>query len=241
VIWQAYHFFLPFFPQTEWVRHLAYIATQIGCLLVFVVFVKHDDSDYEEHGFVLQEDAANQFLASIFLAIAYIFISISLPMLLIGYTDWSPIPGSLALLEIVKALFTSLAAEAVFRGYIQKNLTKAYMFLPALYISSSLFSFHRLPLASLSWLDTSGVLIEIASLFVGGIFLGFFFQRTDSLLGPVTFQTALLSVHAILHARADITPYTRLTLEITSYVLAIFFVDAFMKKEGRKLRSTLLP
>lgn len=224
--WQVYRFIV---LPSRGLLDFAYIVIQIACLGAFTLFVKVDKSTYREHGFRRPEDSIMQVSLSLSVVIIYFFITFSLPSLLMHvrvYT-WKPVPLSQAFVEFVKALLTGLASEAVFRGYIQKNLTRTYKFLPALYISSLLFSIHNLNIRKLP-LDY--ILRNTVSLFTQGVFLGFFFHRTDSLLGPVTFQTFLLFLYSITFIQPEISLHMKLFLELTTYILALFLVDAFIKK-----------
>ena len=218
------HVYLP----PDWLRHFIYLTVQVVFVLVSALFIKWEDSDFQEHGFWWPESPGKYVSVSMLLALAYIFITIFLPGSVMGFELLPPIPQ--ISLEILGALLTGLASESVFRGYILRNLTRAYGFLPALCISSVMFSLHRLPVPSLPTLDPVYILTDTVSLFIAGIFLGFFFQKTGTLVCPVTFHVVLL-LNYLMPFKAATAGYVALYFRAIAYTFLICSLTVLVAHE----------
>jgi hypothetical protein len=146
-----------------------------------------------------------------------------------GFELLPPVPQ--APLESIEILLTSLACESVFRGYIQRNLTRAYGFLPALGISSFMFSLYGLPFPSLPSFGLTFLFTNIVSLFVLGSFLSIFFQKTMTLVCPMTFYGVLLFTNRLTPLKAIISEYTLLFFSVTAYIFLILLVYVLARKK----------
>lgn len=196
---------------------------------VVIQLIKHENSDFKNYGFWWPENFGKHLSVSALLVIVHFFIIVFLPGSFMGFELLPPV--SQASLQFVEILLTSIASESIFRGYIQGNLTRIYGFLPALGITSFMFSLYGLQLPSLLSFDLTFLLVDIISLFTMGVFLGFFFQKTMTLICPVTFHgTLLLSLRFTLLG-PNTTMYLALFFDVTAYVFLIILVYVLTKKK----------
>jgi membrane protease YdiL (CAAX protease family) len=206
-----------------------FLVIQIVFLSVVLLLIKKENSDFQGHGFWLPENFGEHISVGVLLALAYFFITVFLPGSFAGFELLPPVPQ--ASLEFIEILLTSLACESVFRGYIQRNLTRVYGFLPALGVSSFMFSLYGLPLPSLPSFGLTFLFTNIVSLFILGIFLGIVFQKTMTLVCPVTFYGVLLFTHRLTPLKATIGEYTLLFLGVIAYVFLTLLVYVLVRKK----------
>lgn len=109
--------------------------------------------------------------------------AVGTPMGLIEYliiVPTSPIPAfqlTYFLQTLVyMVLFVSLGEELLFRGLIQRKLEGAYGSLKGLLLAATLFA-----IMHLGWRNV----YEIIFVFIAGLLLGYLYQRTRSLVGPI--------------------------------------------------------
>lgn len=201
-------------------------GVQILIIVVFVIAIKLDDSNFGDHGLKWFEDSKKQIAISVFLAIVYVFINLYIQGYMVGLIP-GIVPISLEQLpiEVAKALIAGISIELAFRGYTQREFTKAYGFLPALYLGSLLFSFEALVLSPTAReRDPLAILVDMASLFVLGIFLGLFFDRTKSLVGPVTFQIAYNLANSIIPTKPFAAPIVTLVFDIIASICVLILM-----------------
>jgi len=232
-LWQIpYLFSLP-----EGIRDLVNSAVQIAIIAVFMLSIKLSGSNFGEHGFKWFEDSKKQIAVSIFLAGVYILITLYLQGFIVGFDALPPISLDQVPAQIVKALLTGFTIELVFRGYMQGEFTKAYGFLPALYVSSFLFSIYWLSPLSRPITTTLTTIFTIMGFFVLGIFLGLFFQRTKSLVGPVSFQMAHKFASTIIPIKTSLTtidyaPHIMLAFEVIANICVILLMNLSVPKRN---------
>lgn len=213
----------------ECLQRFIYIAIQIVYLGVVLQLIKHENSDFKDHGFWWPENLGKYVSVSVLLALVHVFITVFLPGNLVGFELLPPVPQ--VSLEFMEILLASLASESVFRGYIQRNLTRAYGFLPALSVSSLMFSLYGLQFPLLPGFDLTFLFTNILSFFIAGIFLGFFFQKTRTLICPVTFYGALLLLYRFTLIKAVTTEYVSLFFDVFAYVSLILLVYVLSRKK----------
>lgn len=213
----------------EWLQSFIYLVIQTAYLGAVLLLIKQENSDFQGHGFWLPENLGKHISIGVLLALAHFFITVFLPGSFVGFELLPPVPQ--ISLKFMEVFLTSLASESVFRGYIQRNLTRVYKFLPALCISSFMFSLHGLPLLSLPSFDLTFLFTDAVSLFITGIFLGLFFQKTMTLVYPVTFYGVLLLTHRLTPLKAITTEYTALFFDVIAYAFLILLVYILVRKK----------
>jgi len=217
----------------EGIRDLSKAVVQISIVAIFTFAIILSGSNFGEYGFKWFEDSRKQMAISVFLAGIYIVITLYLQGLIIGFESWTPPPLPQVFVEFAKALIAGFATEFAFRGYMQGKLTKAYGFLPALYISSFLFSIHNLRFLSVYTSPLDYVFGEIIPLLILGIFLGLFFQRTKSLVGPLSFQTAKEFAYHVIPTTTPPYTYIKLIFEIIAVMCLILLMNVSISKRNR--------
>ena len=231
-LWQVMHVITHVFLPSDSIRHFIYLAIQIVFVSISILLIKREGSSFQEHGFWWPKNLGMYVSVSILLVLVYAFITVFLPGSFMGFELLPSVPQ--VSLEILGALLTGLASESVFRGYIHSNLTRVYGFLPALCISSVMFSLHRLPLPSMFRLNPIFIFTETVSLFIAGIFLGLFFQRVRTLVCPVTFHVVLL-LHYLTPLKAATTGCVALFFEVIAYSFLIFLLYVLVEKKKLEL------
>lgn len=229
-LWQTMHIIIHVYLPPEWLQHLIHIAIQIVYVSTFVWLIKREGSSFQEYGLWWPKNSEKYVSGSILLALAYFYITVFLPGSFVGF-ELLPATSQISL-EIISVLLIGLASESVFRSYIQGNLTRAYGFLPALFISSLMFSLHKFPLTSLL-ASPIYVFTHILSLFFAGLFLGFFFHKTRTLVCPVTFHVVFL-LNNLVPLQPTIAEHTTLFFEVAAYIIFIIFLQFFIKQKNAR-------
>jgi len=231
-IWQGMYYFSSSLPQLLIGRiHLSYLIVQVACIGVFVLFVRLSGTRFKEYGLEWPESYQRQISLGVLLVIIYYTITLFLPSFFSRTRDLGPpISFDMLPLQFLSALLSGIASETVFRGYILREFTKAYSFLPALCLSSLLYGLHMLQLPLIFNLDIIHIYASILSPFIAGLFLGYFLRKTKNLLGPMVFQTTFLLFHSIIFFELDIPEYTMLTLEAIAYSFILLLTDALAKE-----------
>lgn len=219
-----------FFPPNK-VKDVASLIVNIICVGAFTVLVKKEGLGFREHGLYWPKSYEKHVFTAMILAFVHFSVTVFLPGAFIGFEALPATPFSNVPLEITATLLTAFAGESIFRGYIQRNLTEAYGFYPALFISSFLFSLHAFPLPLIGSFHLISELSTAMSLFLMGAFLGFFFQRTMNLVGPVTFYMVALLLRGLTPLAAMKTEY-ELLFEATACVLLIILLRILVVEEG---------
>jgi len=234
---QAADFF--FFSTTPYGSGVGSLAS-FGIALIAVLLIRSEGSGLRKHGFLLPKRASRLLTISLFLAVVYIVIVLFVPG---GMSGFEAIPGASIswglLLAVGSVLLAVVAAETVFRGYIQTNLESAYGFSRALIVVSVMFILYMLPIASYFTADL-GKLLNLALPLLGeSVFLCFFFRETRTLLCPIAFATTVTLLETF-------TPLVPTTIEYTTSVSLICFVFLVpimqglmdeVKKQNEKLES----
>jgi membrane protease YdiL (CAAX protease family) len=170
-------------------QHLLCFTLQVSYICAALLFIKIGYLNFQERGFCWphQRFYINlAFVASLALIIR--LLSLFLLGSIIGeFEAYPPVSLNDFLLGFLRILFTSLASQFIFLGCIQSTLTKRYGFSLALFVSSMMFTIYRIPLLSHSHSDYSFILNNILLPLMMGIFLGFLFHKTKTLVYPLTF------------------------------------------------------
>jgi membrane protease YdiL (CAAX protease family) len=137
-----------------------------------------------------------------------------------------------------------VAREAVFRGYIFRDLSRNYGFFTSLYTSALLFGFHQIILRNLLTMSLEDlgafVFTNILVPFVGGLFLGFLFYKTGwSLLASIIFRIGYYYYFdpLAIASAPDISWWVGIAFEMASYVTLILIVDYAINEPASRRRK----
>ena len=238
-LWQLHDFVLVNMQPSDLELYILYLAIPSASLVAFAVFVKLTKSSFKNQGFKRPSFIKTKLCIGLALLCLVIYLAI---YLFPGFSTGISFLGIrtdpfLLVYRIVSAVIFGIAGEAVFRGYIFRNLSRNYGFFTSLYTSALLFSLHQIIIRNLLTmsLDTLGqfVFTNIFVPFVGGLFLGFIFYKTGwSLLAPIIFSIGVyyyFNPLAIASA-TDVPWWMTITFEMASYVILILMVDYTIKE-----------
>ncbi len=128
--------------------------------------------------YFVRNKVAISFLFGIILGFLFIFISVFLSL---GYKEENPLAEKLRNLHIsmlfLIPFFSSISEETFYRGFLQMQLKKKIGSIPAILISSLLFS-----LAHLEY----GVTMQIILPFIFGILLGVLMNKMENIIAPIS-------------------------------------------------------
>jgi membrane protease YdiL (CAAX protease family) len=202
-----------------WLENLAYILPQILSICAFIILIKAENSSFQEHGFLIPTDLNGYLSISLILAFVYVLITIFLPGNFMGFEAFPAAPPSYISAEVMSSLLASIASESVFRGYVQKNLTKFYDFIQALLIASVMFALYNFPFFSYAGFDTATIYYGALFFLLEGLFLGFFFQKTRTLICPITFYTTISFLQYFTPLKVLTAEYTIQLFKIMAYII----------------------
>jgi membrane protease YdiL (CAAX protease family) len=210
--------------------------------LVYIVFtsvslilIKTSKSSFREYGFLIPEDFSGYVSTSLVLALFYILITIFLPGSFSGFEAFPSVSATHVLRGTIESLLASVASESVFRCCIQTTFKKTHGFLKALLVSSVMFALYNFQFLSYATLDTVIAFNNVLFFFFQGIFLGFFFQETSTLICPITFYTAVSFVYYYTPLKAVTSEFVHFSLKITAYIILNPF-SHFLLRQRVKLR-----
>jgi len=192
IMWHVYRFIATFSPYKSYLEwgtllgypfYLAFYILMFAVLLFFVRYINH--SSLENVGLSLGARWKIHIIIGVCFAFAARFLEIGLGALVGGIVVVSSYSSLfLVMFFIVDTVFVGLSEEGIFRGYIQRKLTDAWKFLPALLFTSILFHIYHVNFFAISASDLILKLLAIAPNF--GIFVGYFYYRSHGKLwGPI--------------------------------------------------------
>jgi len=122
--------------------------------------------------------------------------------------------------NLLFALTVGVVEETSFRGYILRNLCKAYSNIKAVAISSILFGLYHLSLISTFTSTTSGfdtftywALVVLAAMLIG-VFLGsFYIYNMQTTIGPIVYHSLSIFIESLV-------PYTLATSQLTAHLFS---------------------
>lgn len=205
--------------RPEWFQGLTHSLVYMTFTSVSLILIKVSKSNFREYGFLLPEDLGGYISISLILALVYVLITIFLPGSVDGFEAFPAFPATRVLGGTVESLFASLASESVFRGYIQTIFTKAHGFLKALLVSSVMFTLYNFSFLPYTSFDMVIIFSNALFFLFQGIFLGFFFQETGTLICPIMFYTTVSFVYCFTPLKAVTTESINLLLKITAYII----------------------
>jgi len=162
------------------------------------------------------------------------------PGFLFGFTYRSSPDFLYVILNVSRAILIAITTEAIFRGYIFRNLTRNHGFFISLYASSILFSLYRydypISVRNLVTMGTDEIIREtffqqILPAFTSGLFLGFLFYKMDwSILGSFIFRLGALLHFFFSPVVASSVWWIGITFEVTAYAVLIITADSVIKE-----------
>jgi len=172
------------------------------------------------------------------------------PGFLFGFSTRASPDFLFIILNTSRAILIAITTEAIFRGYIFRNLVRNYGFFISLYASSILFGLHRydypISIRNILTMGTDEIIREtffqqILPVFTSGLFLGFLFYKMDwSILGPFVFRFGTLLYFFLSPVVASSVWWMGLTFEVTAYAVLIVIADsAIIEPRYRRKRYRL--
>jgi len=234
--WQILYFVALIFPALYDYWLFAYLVV----FLVAICFYVLDKQKAGDLGFKKPRAWKRYIVVGFVLAIVYILY----------WAGFGPLMFSTGPIQVVQhgifsvpynvvfALMVGLVEETVFRGYILRNLGKAYSSTKAIAYSSILFGLYHFSLVSTFTLSMSTSeafayqsLVVLAA-FVIGLFLGYFYMNAgQTIVGTVTYHSSSIFLESLV-------PYGLATswlsghLFSTSVYIIIFPLLIFLKRKG---------
>jgi membrane protease YdiL (CAAX protease family) len=240
VLRQAAVFFFPTEPFASGIGSLV----SLGIVIIAVLSIKAERLNFREHGFYLPKRANRLLATSLFLAVLYVIIVIFVPGAESGFEAFPSVPISLDLLFATGTfLLAAIAAETVFRGYVQTNLESAYGFIAALIAVSVMFTLYMLPVTVYSTADSTELIRLSLPIFAESTFLCFFFRETKTLLCPIAFAATVTILETFTPLQPTAIDYVYV-ISIVGYVLLIplmhVLMDEFRQQKARLNAAPIL-
>jgi membrane protease YdiL (CAAX protease family) len=254
-LWQAYWQLLEITAPAYPYDILLFLAFPIASLAVYAALIILRRTTFRRNGFRKPANIKTKttIILSIACAIFYIVMLLAPGLTAVlstgnvsegfEFTHYFSTPlGTLYRigLGMVYAVISSLAFEAVFRGYVFRNLVRHHGFFKSLYASAIMFSLisaiSKNSISSLLTMDTSSLVeflfMDVLTAFAAGLFLGYYFYKTGwSLLGPVIFQ---MGIGFFLWPSPFISStslwWMALTFQVIGYAVLILAIDTFVKE-----------
>lgn len=205
---------------SESIRDLAYVLTNILFIAVSILLIKTTHGSFRDHGFWIPRDWRGSLAVTLFLALAYMLITVFLPGSFWGFESFPTGSLSYFSLDFLNNLLTYFAVESVFRGYIQRNLTKAHGFYNALFMSAVMSILYVFSIQTYAQLDITTIVYTL-SLFFEAVFLGFFFQRSRTLLCPIVFGAVASTLYRFTPLVVTAPQHTVLLFKVIAYVILV--------------------
>ncbi len=159
---QATVFFLFSTPYENAAGSLA----SFGITLMTVLFIRFGGSSFRERGFQMRKRAKRLLTVSVFLAFLYVLVVIFVPGGISGFEAVPSAPISWGLLLSAGSIVLAVvAAETVFRGYVQTDLEKAFGSYVSMAVVSLMFTLYMLPITLVfhCWLSRAGASFAVPS------------------------------------------------------------------------------
>ena len=232
-IWHLYRFITTFSPYKSYFMwetlqgYLFYLVFYILMFAILVFFVRYIDH-YSLKNIGLSKGARwkTHILTGVSFAFLARFLEIGFGALVGGVIivdSYSPL--SVSMFFIVDTFFVGLSEEGIFRGYIQRKLTEAWKFLPALLFASILFKIYHANFFAVSISDL--VLTALAVLPSFGIFAGYFyFKSRGNLLGPIALHMFYDLFGTIVPLGVDMTGVNRMLAAVSSVLVWTILIIA---------------
>lgn len=201
-----------------WVSTLALLATAI----IPFLFLRAEKLSFGQHGFVTPKGARRLLTMSLFLAVLYCLIILFVPGGASGFEALPAVPLSWDLFfGGCSILLASIAAETIFRGFVQTELTNVYEFFTALIVVSAMFTLYTLPITLYFTSDSAKILGQLLPVFAESVFLCFLFTETKTLLCPIAFSATVTLLQTFTPLQLPFGEYPTAVAVITYAVLVL--------------------
>jgi len=224
-------------PTFGWVSTLALFVIA----LIPFIFLTTGKSSFGRHGFVTPKGARRLLVMSLFLAVLYVLIIIFVAG---GSSGFEALPAASLSWNLFFAggsiLLASIAAETIFRGYVQTELTNAYDFFTALIAVSAMFTLYTLPITLYFTSDSTTILGQLLPVFAESVFLCFLFAETKTLFCPIAFSATVTLLQTFTPLQAASSQYSTL-LPVITYAILIPVMQSFtsqVKEQNARLDET---
>jgi membrane protease YdiL (CAAX protease family) len=192
IVWHSYRFTVDFSLFKSYLLwgtlqgYLFYLVFYILMFAILVFFVHYiDHSSLKDIGFYKGANWKKHVTLGIVFAFSARLLEICLGALVGGVIIVYAYPSLFVVMFfVVDTFFVGLSEESVFRGYIQRKLTDAWRFLPALLFTSILFKIYHIDFFTASMSD---IVLTALAVFPGfGIFAGYLYYKSHrNMLGPI--------------------------------------------------------
>jgi len=228
VSWQMVNALFYAFHFPEQLRLFVCLIAQIAYIILLVLLMRKDSSNFGRYGYLWPEEPRKYMAISLLLAVLYSFVTIIVPGIFASYDVFPSVSSTEVFLGILLALVASFTSETIFRGYIQRRLTKLSGFPPALLTTSIMFALYELTLLPFNLFH---FFYEILSFLIVGIFLGILFYRTKTLLCPIIFYFTILIFKSVIPVRATTSEYAELFFNFAALLLSLLLLETLTVKE----------
>jgi len=194
--------------------YLFYLLFYILMFTILVFFTRYiDHSPLKSLGLIKGTRWKSHIIIGVCFAFLARFLQIGFGVLIGGVLVLDTYPSLFVMsFFIVDTFFVGLSEEGVFRGYIQRRLTNAWKFLPALLITSSLFHIYHKNFFTTSINDLVSASLAITPSF--GIFAGYLYYKSrGKLLAPI-------ALHMFYDLFGTIVPFGIDTTEVQSILFS---------------------
>jgi membrane protease YdiL (CAAX protease family) len=206
-----------------WVSTLGLFVT----VIIPFLFLRAERLSFGQHGFVTPKGARRLLTMSLFLAVLYCLIVLFVPGGSSGFEALPAVPLSLDLFfGGCSILLASIAAETIFRGFVQTELTNVYEFFTALIVVSAMFTLYTLPVTLYFTSDSATILGQLLPVVAESVFLCFLFTETKTLLCPIAFSATVTLLQTFTPLQATSSEYST-ALAVITYVVLVPVMQSY--------------
>jgi membrane protease YdiL (CAAX protease family) len=230
-----------FFSNTSYEIGVGSLAS-FGITLITLLIIRFTDRRFGERGFLMPKRANRLFSVSLLLAFVYVLIVIFVPGSVSGFEAAPGVTVSWGLLFSAGSIILAVvAAEVVFRGYVQTGLEKTLGSYVSIAVVSVLFTLYMLPVATYFTADSTDVLRLTLPLLAASLFLCFFFRETKTLLCPIAFAATATILETITPLEPTAAEYTTL-VSLMCYIFLVPIMQMFIAEvKEQNARSEVVP
>jgi membrane protease YdiL (CAAX protease family) len=210
------------------------LTVQVAYVAILVLIIEREGVNAGKYGFLWPRESGSYFWSCSLLAVFYSIVAIFIPGIFSGYIVAPPAPVLQIFSAILPAFVTSLASETVFRGYVQRKLTKICGFPLSLLATSVISAFYAVPLLSF---DPFHYAYQFLSFLALGLFLGVLFYRTRTLLCPVIFYFAVILIKLLTPVEPIASDYAKLLFGFAALGLSVLMLSVLTVKKGTRHQS----
>jgi len=230
-----------FFSNTSYQMGVGSLAS-FAITLITVLIIRFADRGFGDRGFLMPKRANRLFSVSLLLAFVYVLVVIFVPGSVSGFEAAPSVPISWGLLFSAGSIILAVvAAEVVFRGYVQTGLEKALGSYVSIAVVSVLFTLYMLPVTAYFTADSREVLGLALPFLAESLFLCFFFRETKTLLCPMAFAATATILETITPLEPTAVEYTTLA-SLLCYIFLVPIMQMFIAEvKEQNARSEVVP